>query len=117
MTKNKRSTAAANLASEPQFEHSDLATPEQRVAAWCQWFDLPAPDLPKKDGELLLSDDLLDWLKENTVSVDWIVCGDRNTTLQAIADELNARGMLTRRGGQWQVSNVRNLLVRLNDTT
>jgi hypothetical protein len=36
-----------------------------------------------------------------------------HTTLRAIADELNARGMLTRRRGRWQVSNVRNLLLRL----
>jgi DNA invertase Pin-like site-specific DNA recombinase len=34
-------------------------------------------------------------------------------TLRQIADELNDRGMLTRRGGQWHVSNVGNLLSRL----
>ena len=32
---------------------------------------------------------------------------------RAIADELNARGMLTRRGGRWHVSTVMNLLDRL----
>lgn len=36
-----------------------------------------------------------------------------STTLRAIAAELNARGMLTRRCGRWRVSNVRNLLRRL----
>ncbi len=36
------------------------------------------------------------------------------TTLRAIATALNERGMLTRRGGTWQVSNVRNLLRRLD---
>jgi hypothetical protein len=35
------------------------------------------------------------------------------TSLRAMATELNARGMMTRRGGQWRVSNVRNLLGRL----
>ena len=35
------------------------------------------------------------------------------TSLRAIAGELNQRGMMTRRGGAWQVSNVRNLLGRL----
>jgi DNA invertase Pin-like site-specific DNA recombinase len=35
------------------------------------------------------------------------------TSLRAIAAELNARGMLTRRGGQWHVSTVMNLLDRL----
>ena len=34
-------------------------------------------------------------------------------SLRAVATELNARGMLTRRGGLWQVSNVKGLLVRL----
>lgn len=34
-------------------------------------------------------------------------------SLRAMANALTARGMLTRRGGQWQVSNVRNLLERL----
>ena len=35
------------------------------------------------------------------------------TSLRAIAGELNARGMLTRRGGRWHVSTVTNLLDRL----
>lgn len=34
-------------------------------------------------------------------------------TLRDFAEELNARGIRTRRGGRWHVSNVRNLLVRL----
>lgn len=36
-----------------------------------------------------------------------------HVTLRAIAAELSRRGMMTRRGGSWQVSNARNLLVRL----
>ena len=36
-----------------------------------------------------------------------------HTSLGAIADELNARGMLTRRGGRWHKSMVINLLDRL----
>ncbi|WP_149142656.1 recombinase family protein [Gemmobacter caeruleus] len=36
-----------------------------------------------------------------------------HSSLRAIADELTARGMLTRQGGQWHVSNVRNLLKRV----
>ena len=35
------------------------------------------------------------------------------TSLRAIAAEMNARGMLTRRGGRWHVSTVMNLLGRL----
>ncbi|QQA41999.1 recombinase family protein [Pelagovum pacificum] len=37
-----------------------------------------------------------------------------HTSLRALADELNARGMRTRRGGKWHVSNVRNLLGRIS---
>ena len=36
------------------------------------------------------------------------------TSLRAIAAELNTRGMLTRRGGAWHVSNVGKLLARLD---
>ncbi|MGA0807287.1 MAG: recombinase family protein [Pseudohongiellaceae bacterium] len=36
-----------------------------------------------------------------------------HTSLRALARQLNARGMRTRRGGQWHVSTVRNLLGRL----
>jgi DNA invertase Pin-like site-specific DNA recombinase len=36
------------------------------------------------------------------------------TTLRAIAAELNKRSIRTRRGGKWHVSNVRNLLARLD---
>ena len=35
------------------------------------------------------------------------------TSLRAIAAELNERGILTRRGAGWHVSNVCNLLARL----
>lgn len=35
-----------------------------------------------------------------------------HTSLRAIAVELNAQGIQTRRGGKWHVSNVRNLLLR-----
>jgi len=36
-----------------------------------------------------------------------------HTTLRALAEELNARGMRTRRGGQWHVSTVRNVLEQI----
>lgn len=36
-----------------------------------------------------------------------------HTTLRAVATELNTRGIRTRRSKQWHVSNVRNLLARL----
>ena len=36
-----------------------------------------------------------------------------HVTLRALAAELNRRGMMTRRGGTWQVSNVRDLINRV----
>jgi DNA invertase Pin-like site-specific DNA recombinase len=45
-----------------------------------------------------------------------VVMGLRNdghTTLRAMADQLNTRGIRTRRGGCWHVSTVRNLLTRI----
>ena len=38
---------------------------------------------------------------------------DGITTLRGLAAALNDRGILTRRGGRWHVSNVRNLLMRM----
>ena len=48
------------------------------------------------------------WRRSSRTSAS---CGA--TSLRAIAGELNARGMLTRRGGRWHVSTVMNLLDRL----
>lgn len=39
---------------------------------------------------------------------------DGHITLRGIAAELNARGIRTRRGGRWHVSNVGNLLARIS---
>jgi len=36
-----------------------------------------------------------------------------HTSLRAMAEALNVRGIRTRRGSRWHVSNVRNLLARL----
>jgi hypothetical protein len=38
------------------------------------------------------------------------------SSLRDIANELNRRGMLTRRGGRWHLSSVRNLLRRAERT-
>jgi hypothetical protein len=44
--------------------------------------------------------------------VEDVWAGGANS-LRAIAAEMNARGILTRRGGRWHVSTVMNLLERL----
>jgi DNA invertase Pin-like site-specific DNA recombinase len=43
------------------------------------------------------------------------LCAAGVFSLRGIAAALNERGMLTRRGGAWHVSNVRNLLARVRD--
>ncbi|MBM9594466.1 recombinase family protein [Roseitranquillus sediminis] len=44
------------------------------------------------------------------------VCAGGAVSLRAIAAEVNARSILTRRGGRWHVSTVMNLLRRLDAT-
>ncbi len=43
-----------------------------------------------------------------------VILRQGSTTLRSIAAELNGRGMLTRRGGRSQLSNVRNVLNRFS---
>ena len=41
------------------------------------------------------------------------ITGSGRVSLRALAEELNGRGIRTRRGGRWHVSNAKNLLDRL----
>lgn len=63
--------ARANDTAQPEL---DLTTQRGRVAAWCQWFDLPEPKLRYRNGDLLTSS--IDWISSVGASIDWIVCGD-----------------------------------------
>ena len=42
-----------------------------------------------------------------------ILRAEGHMTLRAMADQLNTRGMRTRRSGRWHVSNVKNLMDRI----
>lgn len=70
----------ANDGAQPEFfmaDHEDLATCEQRVKAFCKWFDLPDPGLRHdEDGDILIDDVFLSWCKEEGISIDWLACGD-----------------------------------------
>ncbi len=50
---------------------------------------------------------------ESLVAVLADIQTEGHSSLRDIAIELNRRGMMTRRGGRWHVSNVRNLIGRL----
>jgi DNA invertase Pin-like site-specific DNA recombinase len=54
-----------------------------------------------------------DVFAQSLVPVLATIRSEGHMTLRAIAEQLNIRGIRTRRGGRWHVSNVRNLLVRL----
>jgi DNA invertase Pin-like site-specific DNA recombinase len=54
-----------------------------------------------------------DRFAEDLAPVVRAIWGKGHTSLRAIATELSARGMRTRRGGQWRVSNVKGLLARI----
>jgi DNA invertase Pin-like site-specific DNA recombinase len=67
-------------------------------------------------GTVALRDAVMANADEHAASLAEIVANLRQEgrqSLRAFADGLNARGILTRRGGRWHVSNVRNLLARL----
>lgn len=52
------------------------------------------------------------WQRRRLAPVIADLQGQGHTSLRALARELNASGMKTRRGGRWHVSTVRNLLER-----
>jgi DNA invertase Pin-like site-specific DNA recombinase len=54
-----------------------------------------------------------DAFAQTLASVLASIRSEGHTTLRAIAEQLDTRGIRTRRGGRWHVSNVRNLLNRL----
>ncbi len=67
-------------------------------------------------GGLALQDTVrrnADAFAEDLRDVVAAIRADGHTTLRALADQLNARGIRTRRDGRWHVSTVRNLLSRV----
>ena len=54
-----------------------------------------------------------DTFAEDLRDVVMAILNEGHTTLRALADQLNARGIRTRRGGRRQISTVRNLFRRI----
>lgn len=59
--------------------------------------------------------DVADHHANNLRPVIEALAGEGITSLGSLAGELNARGILTPRGGSWHKSSVRNLLARISD--
>lgn len=57
----------------------DYSTLEGRVAAHCEWFEMEPPKL-EYDGdgpdEVLITDELMDWISKSGGSYDWLLVGD-----------------------------------------
>lgn len=78
----------------PVPETPDLSTPEGRIAAVCQWFDLEPPMLAPGE-DLLESEAALSWMIASGVSIDWLVTGDPKGLVHVFRrEELQRRGFL-----------------------
>jgi len=49
---------------------------EQRIRQFCEWFDLEMPVLEYEDGDIAVTEELIEWVREAGVSLDWVFCGD-----------------------------------------
>ncbi|MCL6283609.1 hypothetical protein M3P21_08665 [Ruegeria sp. 2012CJ41-6] len=55
----------------------DLLTIDHRIDAFCDWNDCEPPELSfDDDGSLILTDNIIDWCREQGASIDWVFCGD-----------------------------------------
>lgn len=74
MTNTARTAADTGL---PEDTRPDWSrTMEGRIAQWCDWFDVPAPDLSWRTGGEAGEGLLLDWSRDAGANLDWIICGD-----------------------------------------
>lgn len=63
----------------PGWSYDDKdTTPEsvrKRVAAFCNRFDVTAPKIKTRKGEVVITDDLMKWFGDTGASIDWIFLG------------------------------------------
>ncbi len=67
------------------------ASPELRISWFCERFEVERPELEYGNqepdvGELLLSDNLIDWSATHGVSLDWQCFGDERGLVAAYRD-------------------------------
>jgi hypothetical protein len=49
---------------------------EERLSLFCEWFDVEPPELVLEDGDVQITDELLDWFDKEGASLDWIFCDE-----------------------------------------
>ena len=64
----------------PGWPYDDKdATPEsvrKRIASFCNRFEVAAPKIKTRKGEVYLTDELMKWVGDTGASIDWIFLGD-----------------------------------------
>lgn len=61
------------------FTPAPIDTPDAirtRIADFCRWFGLEAPDLKVEHGDIVADEAFWAWMRASGASWDWIVCGD-----------------------------------------
>ncbi len=65
---------------------ADLTTSEGRIEWFCAHFEVEKPNLKYDEDEpdqILLTDDLMDWIRRVGASMDWLLCGAVGPVLAA----------------------------------
>lgn len=104
------------LVAEREAEMTSKRTREALAAAKARGVKLGNPNQHSREEAGRLGRDIVmaqaDMFAENVVPIIEAIRASGIKTLQGIADSLNARGIQTRRGGEWHPMTVRNILKR-----
>lgn len=67
----------ADAASSMTMPHGqyNFGTFEERLQHLCALFEVDPPELVYEDGQPMLTDSLMEWIKEHTVNMDWLFAG------------------------------------------
>lgn len=61
----------------------EFGTFEDRLAHACAALEIDRPNIEYEDGEPLLTDNLVAWLKEYSINMDWLFCGSATALVKA----------------------------------
>lgn len=66
----------------PYMRDSRIMSVRGRIDLFCEWFDVTPPDIQYEDGEegrdgaILMTDEIFDWIRVQYAPMDWILSGD-----------------------------------------